>query len=52
MLNLSRLPADSPPERCLQWAGAFCQALEGGLDARAAAGVADRALGLQDGDGQ
>jgi len=46
MLNLSWLPADASPQRCLAWARSFCQALEGGLRAPAAAELADRALNL------
>lgn len=51
LLNLSWLPEDASPQVCLAWARAFCQALEGGLRAPAAAQVADRALNLTP-DGQ
>ena len=47
MLNLSWLPEDAEPERCLAWAAAFCDAMEGGLRAETAAEVADRAVNVK-----
>ena len=44
MLNLSNLPVSASSDKCLAWARAFCQALEGGEEVKAAVEVADRAV--------
>jgi len=41
MLNLSNLPVTSEATKCLAWARAFCQAMEGGEEVEAAVEVAD-----------
>ena len=48
MLNLSNLPLSAGGEKCLAWARAFCQALEGGVEVETAAEVADRTVKAED----
>ena len=44
MLDLSWLPGNANPGKCLAWARAFCEAVQGGLQAREAADAVNKVV--------